>query len=85
MDESGTPSETGGTHVTERATGPGAQRPWWRSRRAVLPGIAGLAIAAPLASGDGELIFLNLVGLGIGWLLLGRFTRRPPRMGRFRS
>ena len=42
-----------------------------------------LVVAAPLITGDGELVVLNLVGLGIGWLLLRRFMPRRPT-GRFR-
>ena len=35
-----------------------------------------LVVAAPLITGDGELVFLSLVGLGIGALLLRRFLAR---------
>ena len=59
------------------------KRPWWKQRRFVAPAAVALVIAAPLITGDGELFFLNLVGLGIGLLLLRRFMpRRPVR--RFR-
>ena len=45
----------------------------------MVAGAVVLVVAAPLITGDGELVFLNLVGLGIGWLLLRRFMpRRPP-------
>ena len=55
-----------------------------------MAGIVALVVAAPLITGDGELVFLNpvsstgqaLVGLGIGLLLLRRFMRRGVR--RFR-
>ena len=64
------------------AVAPG-KRPWWKQRRFVAPAAVALVIAAPLITGDGELFFLNLVGLGIGLLLLRRFMpRRPVR--RFR-
>ena len=65
------------------AANPEAKKPWWKRRKVVVTGIVALLIAAPLITGDGELVFLNLVGLGIGWLLLRRFMRRPPA-GRFR-
>ena len=42
----------------------------------MLAGVIALVVAAPLITGDGELVFLNLVGLGIGWLLLRRFLAR---------
>ena len=66
--------------VADRAT---EKRPWWKRKKVVVAGIVALVIAAPLITGDGELVFLNLVGLGIGWLLLRRFMRRTVR-GRFR-
>ena len=56
--------------------------PWWRRRKVAVAGIIALVIAAPLITGDGELVFLNLVGLGIGWLLLRRFMRRGMRRPR---
>ena len=59
------------------------KRPWWRRKKFVAAGVIALVIAAPLITGDGELVFLNLVGLGIGWLLLRRFMRRRP-VGRLR-
>ena len=42
-----------------------------------------LVVAAPLITGDVELFVLNLVGLGIGALLLRRFMPRRP-VGRVR-
>ena len=65
--------------VVDKAT---ESRPWWKRKKVVVAGIVALAVAAPLITGDGELVFLNLVGLGIGWLLLRRFMRRGVR--RFR-
>ena len=45
--------------------------------------VVALLVAAPLITGDGELVFLNLVGLGIGALLLRRFmARRTVRRSR---
>ncbi len=60
------------------------KRKWWQRKRVVVAGIVALVVAAPLITGDGELVFLNLVGLGIGALLLRRFlvrrtVRRPRR------
>ena len=59
------------------------KRPWWKRKQVAIAGVIALVVAAPLITGDGELVFLNLVGLGIGGLLLRRFMRRPPA-GRFR-
>ena len=52
-------------------------RSWWKRKKVVVAGIVALVVAAPLITGDGELVFLNLLGLGIAWLLLRRFM--PPR------
>ena len=57
--------------------------PWWRRKQIAVAGVIALVIAVPLLTLDGDLVFLNLVGLGIGWLLLRRFMRRPP-VRRFR-
>ena len=46
----------------------------------MVAGAVVLLVAAPLITGDVELFFLNLVGLGIGALLLRRFM--PPASGR---
>ena len=56
----------------------------WPRRRLALYGMAALVVAAPLLLGLGlEIAFLNLVGLGIGGLLLTRFlVRRPARRPR---
>ena len=37
--------------------------------------VVALLLAGPLVTGDGELVFLNAVGLGFGALLLMRFVR----------
>ena len=56
------------------------KQPWWKCRKVVVVGVVALVVAAPLLTLDLELFFLNLVGLGIGWLLLRRFLVR--RTGR---
>ena len=53
------------------------QRPWWKRKQVVVAGVVALVVAAPLLTLDLELFFLNLFGLGIGWLLLRRFLVRP--------
>ena len=50
----------------------------------MVAGVVALVVAAPLLTFDLELFFLNLFGLGIGWLLLRRFMPRRPPIGRFR-
>ena len=52
------------------------KRPWWKRKKVVVIGIIALVVAAPLITGNGEVFVLNLVGLGIGALLLLRFIRR---------
>ena len=64
------------------AKGP-EKRPWWRRKKVVAAGVIALLVAAPLLTLDVELFFLNLAGLGIGWLLLRRFMPRRP-VGRLR-
>ena len=46
-----------------------------RHKRASIAVGAALLLAGPLVTGDGELVFLNAVGLGFGVLLLRRFAR----------
>ena len=46
-----------------------------RHKRASIAVGAALLLAGPLVTGDGELVFLNAVGLGLGALLLRRFAR----------
>ena len=79
----GLPIRTAFEPVVEVADKAPEKRPWWKRKRVVVAGVVALVVAAPLITGDGELVFLNLVGLGIGWLLLRRFMRRTVR-GRFR-
>ena len=52
------------------------RRPWWKRKKVVVAGVVALVVAAPLLTLDLELFFLNLFGLGIGWLLLRRFMPR---------
>jgi len=52
------------------------KRPWWKRKKVVVAGVIALVVAAPLLTLDLELFFLNLFGLGIGWLLLRRFMPR---------
>ena len=59
------------------------KQPWWKRKPVIVAGVIALVVTAPLLTLDLELFFLNLFGLGIGWLLLRRFLRRPP-MRRFR-
>ena len=72
----GLPIWTAFEPVVEAADKAPEKRPWWKRKKVVVAGIVALVIAAPLITGDGELVFLNLVGLGIGWLLLRRFLVR---------
>ena len=45
-----------------------------RHKRASIAVGAALLLAGPLVTGDGELVFLNAVGLGLAALLLRRFA-----------
>ena len=45
----------------------------------MVAGVVALVVVAPLITGDVEVFALNLVGLGIGALLLRRFMRRTVR------
>ena len=76
----GLPIWTAFETVSDAAVEAETKKPWWKRRKVVIAGIIALVIAAPLVTLDLELFFLNLVGLGIGWLLLRRFMpRRTPR------
>ncbi len=75
----GLPIWTAYEPVNDAAVKAPEKRPWWKRKRVVVAGIVVLVVAASLITGDGELVFLNLVGLGIGWLLLRRFMGRGVR------
>ena len=51
---------------------------WWKRKRVVVAAGVALVVAAPLITGDAEVFALNLVGLGIGALLIRRFMPRRP-------
>ena len=74
----GLPIWTAYAPVRDSAVEAATKKPWWKRKRVVVAGVVALVVVAPLLSLDGELFFLNLVGLGIGWLLLRRFVRRSP-------
>ncbi len=79
----GLPIWTAFEPVPDAAAKAPEKRPWWKRKKVVAAGVVALVVAAPLLTLDLELFFLNLVGLGIGWLLLRRFlVRRTVR--RFR-
>ena len=64
--------------VTDAPVKAPGQQPWWKRKRVMVAGAVVLVVAAPLITGDVEFFFLNLVGLGIGALLLRRFMPRRP-------
>ena len=79
----GLPIWTAYAPVNDAAVEAEAKKPWWKRKKVVVAGVVALVVAAPLLTLDVELFFLNLVGLGIGALLLRRFlVRRTVR--RFR-
>ena len=79
----GLPIWTAFEPVNDAAAKAPEKRPWWKRQRVWAPTVVALVVAAPLITGDVELFVLNLVGLGIGALLLRRFlVRRTVR--RFR-
>ena len=80
----GLPIWTAYEPVSDAAVTAPEKRPWWKQRRFVAPAVVALVIGAPLLTFDLELFFLNLVGLGIGWMLLRRFMPRRPPVRRFR-
>ncbi len=80
----GLPIWTAYEPVVEVAGKASEKRPWWKRRKVIVAGAVVLVVAAPLITGDGELVFLNIVGLGIGALLLRRFMPRRPPTRRFR-
>ena len=79
----GLPIWTAYAPVRDGAVEVEAKKPWWKRRKVVMTGVIALVVAAPLLTLDGEVFFLNLVGFGIGWLLLRRFVPRRT-MRRFR-
>ena len=79
----GLPIWTAYEPVSDAAVKAPEKRPWWKRKRVVVAGVVALVVVAPLITGDVEVFALNLVGLGIGALLLRRFlVRRTVR--RFR-
>ena len=79
----GLPILTAFEPVSDAAVKAPEKRPWWKRKRVVVAGVVALVVAAPLITGDVEVFGLNLVGLGIGALLLRRFMPRRP-VGRVR-
>ena len=79
----GLPIWTAYAQVTDNAVKAPETRPWWKRKRVVVAAVVALVVATPLITGDAEVFVLNLVGLGIGALLLRRFMPRRPA-GRFR-
>ena len=74
----GLPIWTAYVPVRDAAVKAPEKRPWWKRKGVIVAAVVALLVAAPLITGDGELAFLNLVGLGIGALLLRRFLVRRP-------
>ena len=74
----GLPIWTAYEPVSDAAAKPDEKRPWWKRKKVVVAGVVVLVVAAPLLTLDLELFFLNLFGLGVGWLLLRRFMPRRP-------
>ena len=74
----GCPIWTAYEPVRDAAVRAPEKRPWWKQRRVLVPAVVALVIGVPLLTLDLELFFLNLVGLGIGALLLRRFMPRRP-------
>ena len=80
----GLPIWTAFEPVSDAAVKGPEKRKWWQRKRVVVAGVVALVVAAPLITGDAEACALNLVGLGIGVMLLRRFMPRRPPMRRFR-
>ena len=72
----GLPIWTAYEPVNDAAVKAPEKLPWWKRKRVVVAGVVALVVAAPLITGDVEVFGLNLVGLGIGALLLRRFLAR---------
>ena len=69
----GLPIWTAFEPVRDTAAKPDEKKPWWKRKKVVVAGVVAMVVAAPLLTLDLELFFLNLFGLGIGWLLFRRF------------
>ena len=80
----GLPIWTAYEPVRDAAVEAEAKKPWWKRKKVVVAGVVALVVGAPLLTLDIELFFLNLFGLGIGWLLLRRFLVRRSPIRRFR-
>ena len=74
----GLPIWTAYEPVSDAAVKAPEKRQWWKRKWVVVAGVVALVVAAPLLTFDMELFFLNLVGLGIGALVLRRFMPRRP-------
>ena len=72
----GLPIWTAYEPVSDAAAKAPEKRPWWKRKPVIVAGVVALVVGAPLLTLDLELFFLNLVGLGIGLLLLRRFMPR---------
>ena len=75
----GLPIWTANEPVSDAAVKAPEKRPWWKRKRVVVAGVVALVVVAPLITGEVDVFALNLVGLGIGALLLRRFMRRTVR------
>ena len=80
----GLPIWTAYEPVADASAKDSEKRPWWKRKKVVVAGVVALVVAAPLLTLDLELFFLNLFGLGVGWLLLRRFMPRRPVGRRWR-
>ena len=72
----GLPVWTAYEPVREASAKAPEKRPRWTRKRIAVAAVVVLVVAAPLITGDLEVFALNLVGLGIGALLLRRFLVR---------
>ncbi len=72
----GLPIWTAYAPVREAAVEAPEKLPWRKRKRVVVAGVVALVVAALLITGDVEVFALNVVGLGIGALLLRRFLAR---------
>ena len=75
----GLPIWTANEPVSDAAVKAPEKRPWWKRKRVVVARVVALVVVAPLITGEVDVFALNLVGLGIGALLLRRFMRRTVR------